>query len=288
MQLHRSPLSGHDCEVGPTAPARAWANAFPKRQHPTFASRAMRAGKTWSHAPFGMWSPIRKGTCRVGVNMASPTVATIHVTTDVLGSGLALLGKRPDERYSLTDCVSSVVMREVESPAHSLSTSTSSTRASLRGAPECKTACGCVSSKCLNGPGSATQLPFSHLSDLSQMRALASGQASKPGMSRPDATVPQPSHTGAFHESPSTRPLPPLPSHTGGLQSPRVRPFQPAPRNGRSRRASHRRPSGRANSPGARRASCSRPCTTCGPERRARSSPTVTPRCRTSSSTVVK
>ena len=42
----------------------------------------------------------------------SPSVRMIHVEEDLLARGLDLLRERPDKRYSLTDCVSSVVMRE--------------------------------------------------------------------------------------------------------------------------------------------------------------------------------
>jgi predicted nucleic acid-binding protein len=44
--------------------------------------------------------------------LSSPSVAMIHVSEDLLGRGMALLQARPDKRYSLTDCVSFVVMRE--------------------------------------------------------------------------------------------------------------------------------------------------------------------------------
>lgn len=44
--------------------------------------------------------------------LSSPTVMMIHVGEDLLGRALALLRGRPDKRYSLTDCVSFVVMRE--------------------------------------------------------------------------------------------------------------------------------------------------------------------------------
>lgn len=46
--------------------------------------------------------------------LSSPSVVMVHVSTDLLGRGLALLRERPDKRYSLTDCVSFVVMRERE------------------------------------------------------------------------------------------------------------------------------------------------------------------------------
>ena len=42
----------------------------------------------------------------------SPSVRMIHVEEDLLARGLDLLRERPDKRYSLTDCVSFVVMRE--------------------------------------------------------------------------------------------------------------------------------------------------------------------------------
>ncbi len=44
--------------------------------------------------------------------LSSPSVRTIHVGEDLLARGLDLLRERPDKRYSLTDCVSFVVMRE--------------------------------------------------------------------------------------------------------------------------------------------------------------------------------
>ncbi|MGB3632581.1 MAG: PIN domain-containing protein [Rubrobacteraceae bacterium] len=44
--------------------------------------------------------------------LSSPSVMMVHVTEDLLGRGLDLLRERPDKRYSLTDCVSFVVMRE--------------------------------------------------------------------------------------------------------------------------------------------------------------------------------
>jgi uncharacterized protein len=44
--------------------------------------------------------------------LSSPSVKMIHVGEHLLGRGLDLLRARPDKRYSLTDCVSFVVMRE--------------------------------------------------------------------------------------------------------------------------------------------------------------------------------
>ncbi len=44
--------------------------------------------------------------------LSSSSVKMIHVGEDLLARGLDLLRKRPDKRYSLTDCVSFVVMRE--------------------------------------------------------------------------------------------------------------------------------------------------------------------------------
>jgi uncharacterized protein len=44
--------------------------------------------------------------------LSSPLVEIVHVGEDLLGRGLDLLRDRPDKRYSLTDCVSFVVMRE--------------------------------------------------------------------------------------------------------------------------------------------------------------------------------
>lgn len=46
--------------------------------------------------------------------LSSPSVEMIHVGEDLLKRGLALLRERPDKRYSLTDCISFVVMREHE------------------------------------------------------------------------------------------------------------------------------------------------------------------------------
>ena len=44
--------------------------------------------------------------------LSSPSVEMVHIGEDLLGRGLDLLLKRPDKRYSLTDCVSFVVMRK--------------------------------------------------------------------------------------------------------------------------------------------------------------------------------
>ncbi len=44
--------------------------------------------------------------------LSSPSVRMIHVSEDLLVRGLDLLRERPDKRYSLTDCVSFIVMRE--------------------------------------------------------------------------------------------------------------------------------------------------------------------------------
>lgn len=44
--------------------------------------------------------------------LSSPSVRMVHVGEDLLGRALDLLRGRPDKRYSLTDCVSFVVMRE--------------------------------------------------------------------------------------------------------------------------------------------------------------------------------
>jgi uncharacterized protein len=46
------------------------------------------------------------------VLLSSPSVKMVHVSEDLLWRGLGLLRERPDKRYSLTDCVSFVVMRE--------------------------------------------------------------------------------------------------------------------------------------------------------------------------------
>jgi len=44
--------------------------------------------------------------------LSSPSVVMVHVAENLFGRGLDLLRERPDKRYSLTDCVSFVVMRE--------------------------------------------------------------------------------------------------------------------------------------------------------------------------------
>ena len=44
--------------------------------------------------------------------LSSPSVTMIHVGEDLLRRGFDLLRERPDKRYSVTDCVSFVVMRE--------------------------------------------------------------------------------------------------------------------------------------------------------------------------------
>lgn len=44
--------------------------------------------------------------------LLSPSVKMIHVGEDLLRRGLTLLHERPDKRYSLTDCISFVVMRD--------------------------------------------------------------------------------------------------------------------------------------------------------------------------------
>lgn len=44
--------------------------------------------------------------------LSSDSVKMVHVGEDLLTRGLDLLRSRPDKRYSLTDCVSFVVMRE--------------------------------------------------------------------------------------------------------------------------------------------------------------------------------
>lgn len=46
--------------------------------------------------------------------LSSPSVRMIHVSEDLLGRGLDLLQRRPDKRYSLTDCISFIVMRDLE------------------------------------------------------------------------------------------------------------------------------------------------------------------------------
>lgn len=44
--------------------------------------------------------------------LSSPSVTLVHVDEGLLKSGLRLLSGRPDKTYSLTDCISFVVMRE--------------------------------------------------------------------------------------------------------------------------------------------------------------------------------
>lgn len=44
--------------------------------------------------------------------VASPSVELVHVGEDLFRKALDLLEGRPDKRYSLTDCVSFVLMRE--------------------------------------------------------------------------------------------------------------------------------------------------------------------------------
>ncbi|CAN5910962.1 PIN domain-containing protein [soil metagenome] len=44
--------------------------------------------------------------------LSSPSIKMVHVGEYLLRRGLSLLRERPDKRYSLTDCVSFVVMRE--------------------------------------------------------------------------------------------------------------------------------------------------------------------------------
>lgn len=44
--------------------------------------------------------------------LASPSVELVHVGEDLFREAFDLLERRPDKRYSLTDCVSFVVMRE--------------------------------------------------------------------------------------------------------------------------------------------------------------------------------
>ncbi len=47
-----------------------------------------------------------------GALLSSSSVVMVHVTASMLGRGLDLLRERPDKRYSLTDCISFVAMRE--------------------------------------------------------------------------------------------------------------------------------------------------------------------------------
>ena len=44
--------------------------------------------------------------------LGSPSVELLHVGEDLFRQAFDLLEHRPDKRYSLTDCVSFVVMRE--------------------------------------------------------------------------------------------------------------------------------------------------------------------------------
>lgn len=44
--------------------------------------------------------------------LASPSVELVRVDEDLFRQAFNLLRERPDKRYSLTDCVSFVVMRE--------------------------------------------------------------------------------------------------------------------------------------------------------------------------------
>ena len=44
--------------------------------------------------------------------LGSPSVGMVHVGEDLLRRGFGLLRDRPDKDYSLTDCVSFVLMRE--------------------------------------------------------------------------------------------------------------------------------------------------------------------------------
>ncbi len=46
--------------------------------------------------------------------LGSPSVLVVHVDETLLRRGLRLLRERPDKRYSLTDCVSFVLMRDRE------------------------------------------------------------------------------------------------------------------------------------------------------------------------------
>lgn len=46
--------------------------------------------------------------------LSSSSVRMIHVSEDLLVQGFDLLLRRSDKRYSLTDCISFVVMRELE------------------------------------------------------------------------------------------------------------------------------------------------------------------------------
>lgn len=44
--------------------------------------------------------------------LTSPSIELVHVGEELFREAFDLLRKRPDKRYSLTDCVSFVVMRE--------------------------------------------------------------------------------------------------------------------------------------------------------------------------------
>lgn len=44
--------------------------------------------------------------------LASPSIELVHVDEDLFRRAFDLLERRPDKRYSLTDCVSFVLMRE--------------------------------------------------------------------------------------------------------------------------------------------------------------------------------
>jgi predicted nucleic acid-binding protein len=48
----------------------------------------------------------------VGGMRASPRITIVPLSSDLLNRGLALMARRPDKNWSLTDCVSFVVMEE--------------------------------------------------------------------------------------------------------------------------------------------------------------------------------
>ncbi len=65
--------------------------------------------------------------------LESPWLELVHVGEDLFRRGFDLLQRRPDKRYSLTDCISFVLMEERGiSLAYAFSTGTSSRRASAR------------------------------------------------------------------------------------------------------------------------------------------------------------
>lgn len=49
----------------------------------------------------------------VAALQSEPRVSVVDLTRDLFDRGLALYGARPDKRYSLTDCVSMIVCRDL-------------------------------------------------------------------------------------------------------------------------------------------------------------------------------